>query len=84
MNCVWISALGCMSCIVMHDNIEAILNKYQIDYQALDADFDDLSTFDFKNDYPVLLFYENETKIKEFNGEFALSALEDFLKVARQ
>ena len=82
MNCILINALGCMSCIIMHDDIHKTLSDYQVKVLELDADFDDLSSYDFKPIYPVLLFYKHGEKIKEFNGEFDLDLLHDFLKEA--
>jgi thiol-disulfide isomerase/thioredoxin len=70
MKAVRITALWCMSCLVMRSRYDKIFKDYGID-QVTDLDFDedDISTYDVGKVLPEVIIYKDNQEIIRLTGE---------------
>jgi thiol-disulfide isomerase/thioredoxin len=70
MKAVRITALWCMSCLVMRSRYDKIFKDYGID-QVTDLDFDedDISPYDVGKVLPEVIIYKDDQEILRLTGE---------------
>lgn len=78
MKIIKISSLSCPSCIIMNKIINQLQNKYDIEIENLDYDFDDIEKYSVGKVLPVFIFIKNEKEITRLIGEHKI---EDFEKI---
>lgn len=78
MKIIKISSLSCPSCIIMNKIINQLQNKYNIEIENLDYDFDDIEKYSVGKVLPVFIFIKNEKEITRLIGEHQI---EDFEKI---
>lgn len=78
MKIIKISSLSCPSCIIMNKIINQLQNKYNIEIENLDYDFDDIEKYSVGKVLPVFIFIKNEKEITRLIGEHKI---EDFEKI---
>lgn len=78
MKIIKISSLSCPSCIIMNKIINQLQNKYNIEIENLDYDFDDIEKYSVGKILPVFIFIKNEKEITRLIGEHKI---EDFEKI---
>lgn len=78
MKIVKINSLGCPSCIIMNKIINQLQNKYDVEIENLDYDFDDIEKYSVGKILPVFIFIKNEKEITRLIGEHKI---EDFEKI---
>ena len=76
MKIVKINSLGCPSCIIMNKVFNKIKEKYTIDLEELDYDFDEIDEYEPGNILPIYIFYKNNKEITRLVGEHKLEELE--------
>ena len=81
---VKISAMWCMSCIVMNNLLDNVLSKYKVlfDIENLDydVDFTLVSKYNVSNILPVYILMDSSGEIDRLVGEVSESQLISFLK----
>lgn len=84
MKLVKISAMWCMSCIVMNNLLDNVLSKYKVlfDIEKLDydVDFTLVSKYNVSNVLPVYILMDSSGEIDRLVGEVSESQLISFLK----
>lgn len=84
MKLVKISAMWCMSCIVMNNLLDDVLSKYKVlfDIENLDydVDFTLVSKYNVSNVLPVYILMDSSGEIDRLVGEVSESRLISFLK----
>ena len=84
MKLVKISAMWCMSCIVMNKLLDNVLSKYKVlfDIESLDydADFTLVSKYNVSSVLPVYILMDSSGEIDRLVGEVSESQLISFLK----
>lgn len=84
MKLVKISAMWCMSCIVMNNLLDNVLSKYKVlfDIENLDydVDFTLVSKYNVSNVLPVYILMDSSGEIDRLVGEVSESQLISFLK----
>ena len=84
MKLVKISAMWCMSCIVMNNLLDNVLSKYKVlfDIENLDydVDFTLVSKYNVSNVLPVYILMDPSGEIDRLVGEVSESQLISFLK----
>lgn len=84
MKLVKISAMWCMSCIVMNNLLDNVLSKYKVffDIENLDydVDFTLVSKYNVSNVLPVYILMDSSGEIDRLVGEVSESRLISFLK----
>lgn len=78
MKIIKISSLSCPSCIIMNKIINQLQNKYDVEIENLDYDFDDIEKYSVGKVLPVFIFIKNEKEITRLIGEHKI---EDFEKI---
>ncbi|MBQ4263456.1 MAG: thioredoxin family protein [Bacilli bacterium] len=78
MKIIKISSLSCPSCIIMNKIINQLQNKYDVEIENLDYDFDDIEKYNVGKILPVFIFIKNEKEITRLIGEHKI---EDFEKI---
>ena len=78
MKIIKISSLSCPSCIIMNKIINQLQNKYDVEIENLDYDFDDIEKYSVGKILPVFIFIKNEKEITRLIGEHKI---EDFEKI---
>lgn len=78
MKIIKISSLSCPSCIIMNKIINQLQNKYDVEIENLDYDFDDIEKYSVRKILPVFIFIKNEKEITRLIGEHKI---EDFEKI---
>lgn len=70
MKVVRISAIWCMSCLVMKKRYDEFFKSLDID-QVLDLDFDedDIETYQVGNILPLVIFYQDQKEVLRIVGE---------------
>lgn len=71
MKIIKITAIWCVSCIIMNNNIDALKNQYDLNIYELDYDFDEeVKKYNVGKILPVLIFVDsNNNEIKRIIGE---------------
>lgn len=84
MKLVKISAMWCMSCIVMNNLLDNVLSKYKVlfDIESLDydVDFTLVSKYNVSSVLPVYILMDSSGEIDRLVGEVSESQLISFLK----
>ncbi len=84
MKLVKISAMWCMSCIVMNNLLDNVLSKYKVlfDIENLDydVDFTLVSKYNVSSVLPVYILMDSSGEIDRLVGEVSESQLISFLK----
>ena len=84
MKLVKISAMWCMSCIVMNNLLDNVLSKYKVlfDIENLDydVDFTLVSKYNVSSVRPVYILMDSSGEIDRLVGEVSESQLISFLK----
>lgn len=84
MKLVKISAMWCMSCIVMNSLFDDVLSKYNVLFDIEDIDYDmdsDLvSLYDVGSVLPVYILMNSNKEVARLVGEFSEDRLISFLK----
>ena len=84
MKLVKISAMWCMSCIVMNNLLDNVLSKYKVlfDIENLDydVDFTLVSKYNISSVLPVYILMDSSGEIDRLVGEVSESQLISFLK----
>ena len=84
MKLVKISAMWCMSCIVMNNLLDNVLSKYKVlfDIENLDYDvyFTLVSKYNVSSVLPVYILMDSSGEIDRLVGEVSESRLISFLK----
>lgn len=80
MKIVRISSLGCVSCIIMNKVINQLKEKYDIEVEDFDYDFDEIDKFNPGNIMPVIIFYKDDNEYKRLCGEHKIEELENIIK----
>lgn len=81
MKIIKISALWCMSCLIMHNRFEDLKKEYALEIIHYDIDTDDVSNFNIGNILPVcILLDENGQEIERIIGEISTKNLRKILE----
>lgn len=84
MKLVKISAMWCMSCIIMNNLLDDVLSKYNVLFDIEDIDYDmdsDLvSLYDVESVLPVYILMDSSLEVARLVGEVSESKLISFLK----
>lgn len=84
MKLVKISAMWCMSCIIMNNLLDDVLSKYNVLFDIEDIDYDmdsDLvSLYDVGSVLPVYILMDSSLEVARLVGEVSESRLISFLK----
>ncbi len=80
MKVIRISALWCMSCMIMYERTQALQEEFGIDFIDLDIDQDDVSNYNIERTLPVLIFLdENNEEIGRLIGEISKKKLRKYV-----
>ena len=80
MKVIRISALWCMSCMIMYERTQTLQEAYGIDFIDLDIDQDDVSNYNIERTLPVLIFLdENNEEIGRVIGEISKKKLRKYV-----
>jgi len=82
MKIIKITSLGCMSCLIMNERVKEISEKYNIEVENYDYDFDEVEDFNPGTILPVIIFMNNEKEITRLVGEHSKEELETKYKEA--
>ncbi|MEE3343345.1 MAG: thioredoxin domain-containing protein [Bacilli bacterium] len=83
MKLIKITAIWCLSCILMNDRINNILKESNIEIEELDYDDDEekIENFAIGKTLPVLILLdENNNEIRRSIGEKSEKELKEFIK----
>ena len=84
MKLVKISAMWCMSCIVMNNLLDNVLSKYKVLFDIEDLDYDVdftlVSKYNVSSVLPVYILTDSSGEIDRLVGEVSESQLISFLK----
>lgn len=84
MKLVKISAMWCMSCIIMNNLLDDVLSKYNVlfDIEDIDYDMDSslVSLYDVGSVLPVYILMDSSLEVARLVGEVSESRLISFLK----
>ena len=84
MKLVKISAMWCMSCIVMNNLLDNVLSKYKVLFDIEDLDYDVdftlVSKYNVSSVLPVYILMDSSGEIDRLVGEVSESQLISFLK----
>lgn len=84
MKLVKISAMWCMSCIIMNNLLDDVLSKYNVlfDIEDIDYDMDSslVSLYDVGSVLPVYILMNSSLEVARLVGEVSESSLISFLK----
>lgn len=84
MKLVKISAMWCMSCIIMNNLLDDVLSRYNVLFDIEDIDYDmdsDLvSLYDVGSVLPVYILMDSSKEVARLVGEVSESKLISFLK----
>lgn len=80
MKIVKISSLGCVSCIIMNKVINKLNEKYELEIEEIDYDFDETDKYNPGNIMPVIIFYKDDVEYKRLCGEHKLEELESIIE----
>ncbi len=79
MKIVKINSMTCTSCIIMNNIINEIKDKYNIEVESLDYDFDDVDDYNVGNILPVIIFYKDNAEYKRLVGEHSKKEIESIV-----
>lgn len=84
MKLVKISAMWCMSCIIMNNLLDDVLSKYNVLFDIVDIDYDMdsslVSLYDVGSVLPVYILMDSSLEVARLVGEVSESSLISFLK----
>lgn len=84
MKLVKISAMWCMSCIIMNNLLDDVLSKYNVlfDIEDIDYDMDSslVSLYDVGSVLPVYILMDSSLEVARLVGEVSEGSLISFLK----
>jgi predicted secreted Zn-dependent protease len=69
MKIVMISSLDCPSCIIMNNVLNKITEKYVIDIDEYDCNFDNVEKYNPGKIMPILIFTRNDVEVYRLCGE---------------
>lgn len=80
MKIIKVTSLGCLSCILINNTLEKILENYKVHVTEIDYDFDDCP-YEVGNILPVLIFAdENGKELSRLTGESSYEEIEAMIK----
>lgn len=80
MTIVKITSLGCLSCILINNTLEKILENYKVYVKEIDYDFDDVP-YEVGKILPVLIFTDKKGKeLTRLVGEASYEEIENIIK----
>ncbi len=75
-----ISAMWCMSCLIMLSRLDDLQTTYNLEFEDYDYDFDDITQFDVGDTLPVVLLMDKNNSICEkIVGEVSKKDLKSLL-----
>ena len=84
MKLVKISAMWCMSCIIMNNLLDDVLSKYNVLFDTEDIDYDMdsslVSLYDVGSVLPVYILMDSSLEVARLVGEVSEGSLISFLK----
>ena len=81
MKVIRISALWCMSCMIMYERTQALQEEFGIDFIDLDIDQDDVSNYNIERTLPVLIFLDEKGEEKgRLIGEISKKKLKKYVE----
>lgn len=84
MKLIKITAMWCMSCILMNDRIDDVLKDIN-DLELVELDYDDdediVDKYDVGKTLPVLILMDDDKEIRRSIGEKSEKELKEFLEV---
>lgn len=80
MKIIKIGALWCPACIITNNSLNKLKEKYNLDIEELDYDFDDIEEYDVGDILPVLVFKKDDKEIDRLIGEKTESEIEEVIK----
>ncbi len=86
MKIIRISALWCMSCLVMRSRLDSTLKKLEISHIEdldFDEDSDKIKKYNPGSILPIIIIFINDKEVMRFNGEVSKKQLEKALKEVR-
>ncbi|MFW5793953.1 MAG: thioredoxin family protein [Bacillota bacterium] len=83
MKVIRVSAIWCMSCLVMRSRYDRIFKEYGID-NIIDLDYDEdkeeIEKLDIGKILPAVIIYQNDKEIKRIIGEKSKRKLKEIFK----
>ena len=78
MKIIKIGAMWCPACLITNNNLDKIKEKYNIDIDSLDYDFDEdeVKKYNVGEILPVLIFIENVKEVDRLIGEKTYKEIE--------
>lgn len=83
MKLIKISAMWCMSCIIMNNLLDDVLNGYNVLFDIVDIDYDmesNLEKYNVGSILPVYILMSSDKEIDRLVGEVSKERLISFLK----
>lgn len=80
MKIIKIGALWCPACIITNNSLNKLKEKYNLDIEELDYDFDDIEEYNVGDILPVLVFIKDDKEINRLIGEKTESEIEEVIK----
>lgn len=80
MKIIKIGALWCPACIITNNSLNKLKEKYNLDIEELDYDFDDIEEYNVGDILPVLVFKKDDKEIDRLIGEKKESEIEEVIK----
>ena len=83
MKVIRVTAIWCMSCLVMRSRYDRIFKEYNID-KLIDLDYDEdsekIENLDIGKVLPAVIIYKNDQEVKRINGEKSKKKLKKIFK----
>lgn len=80
MKIIKIGALWCPACIITNNSLNELKEKYNLDIEELDYDFDDIEEYNVGDILPVLVFKKDDKEIDRLIGEKTETEIEEVIK----
>lgn len=82
MKIIKIGALWCPACLITNNALDKIHEKYNIEIQSLDYDFDEneVKKYNVGETLPELIFIKDNREVKRLIGEKSFKEIEEVLK----
>lgn len=81
MEIIYIHALGCMTCMQMHEKVLALKEETNVPIREYNIDFDEVPFQNLGEYFPVTILLKDQKELKRIVGEWEL---EEFLDVLRR
>lgn len=75
MKIVYIHALGCMTCMRMHEKILQLQDKTSLPIQEYNVDFDHVPFQNLGDYFPITIILKDHEELQRFVGEWELDEL---------